>query len=50
MFDAIVAKPKIAQQVIDGEIEYWMDVAQEDAVDALKHLKVNLNVEADHVT
>ena len=41
MFDAIVAKPKIAEQVIDGEIEYWMDVAQEDVQDALKHLKVN---------
>ena len=40
MFDAMVAKPKIAEQIEGGEIEYWMDVAQEDAQDALKHLKV----------
>lgn len=39
MFDAMVAKPKLAEQREDGELEYWMDLAQEDAQDALKHLK-----------
>jgi tRNA-modifying protein YgfZ len=40
MFDAMVAKPRIAEQKEGGEIEYWMDIAQDDAQDALKHLKV----------
>jgi hypothetical protein len=27
MFDAMVAKPRIAEQKEGGEIEYWMDIA-----------------------
>ncbi len=40
IFDAILAKPLIANQK-DDDMEYWMEVAQEDQETALKHLKVN---------
>ena len=40
MFDALVAKPRLAEQKEGDDIEYWMDLAQEDAQDAVKHLKV----------
>jgi hypothetical protein len=38
MFDAIVAKPRLANQYKDTE--YWIDVADYDADALYKHLKV----------
>lgn len=38
MFDAIVAKPKLAFQTKD-DMEYWVDVAEGDAEGLVKHLK-----------
>jgi len=42
IFDAILAKPLLANQRED-DIEYWMEVANEDQEIALKHLKVNID-------
>ena len=39
IFDAIVAKPLLANQS-DQDMEFWMEVADEDQAEALKHLKV----------
>jgi len=39
IFDAIIAKPLIANQT-DDDMEFWMEVANEDQDQALKHLKV----------
>ena len=38
MFDAIIAKPKLASQT-DQDMEYWIDVHEQDAEPLLKHLK-----------
>ena len=38
MFDAIIAKPKLASQT-DQDMEYWIDVHEEDTEPLLKHLK-----------
>lgn len=39
LFDAIIAKPLLANQD-SGDTEYWVDVADYDCDDFLKHLKV----------
>jgi hypothetical protein len=39
IFDAIIAKPLIANQT-DDDMEFWIEVANEDQDLALKHLKV----------
>ena len=38
MFDAFVVKPKLAGQTTD-DMEYWVDLHQNDAVTLKKHLK-----------
>lgn len=38
MFDAIIAKPKLAFQTKE-DMEYWVDVAEGDAESLMKHLK-----------
>lgn len=38
MFDAIIAKPLIANQ--DGDdVEYWVDIAAADSEEVFKHFK-----------
>jgi len=38
MFDAIIAKPKLASQS-EKDMEFWIDVHEKDAEALLKHLK-----------
>lgn len=38
MFDAIIAKPKLAAQD-EHDMEYWIDVHENDTDALLKHLK-----------
>ncbi len=38
MFDAIIAKPKLAAQN-EQDMEYWIDVHENDTEALLKHLK-----------
>jgi len=38
MFDAIIAKPKLASQTLD-DMEYWIDVHERDVEAFLKHIK-----------
>ena len=38
MFDAIIAKPQLASQTSE-DMEYWVDVHQEDAEALRKHLR-----------
>jgi folate-binding Fe-S cluster repair protein YgfZ len=40
IFDAIIARPLLANQK-DDDMEFWMEVAQEDLEAAIKHLKVS---------
>ena len=38
MFDAIVAKPKLASQT-DDDMEYWIDIHEQDSTTFLKHMR-----------
>lgn len=38
LFDAIIAKPLLANQK-DDDLEFWMDVSEQDVDDVIKHLK-----------
>lgn len=40
LYDSIIAKPLLANQS-KNDMEYWVDVAQDDVEHLMKHLKVS---------
>lgn len=52
MFDAIIAKPKLASQS-EKDMEFWIDVHEKDAEALLKHLKkysMRKNIQFDDIS
>jgi CBS-domain-containing membrane protein len=52
MFDAIIAKPKLASQTSD-DMEYWIDIHENDCETFLKHMKkysMRKNIRLDDIS
>ena len=52
MFDAIIAKPRLASQSAD-DMEYWVDVHEDDVAAFTKHLKrfaMRKNIQIDDIS
>ena len=52
IFDAIIAKPRLAAQSKE-DMEYWVDVHEEDADKFMKHLKrfaMRKNIQIDNIS